>query len=75
MSDQSGFELSCALIDDVISFIEDNTCPNNRNYADECLRNLERIRKINNGIREWGNEQWVLLHEAKKEIDQLEKHY
>lgn len=72
LKDQSGWENSCPLIDAVISFIDDYTCQSNKNEAGECLRKLERIREINDGIRTWGNEQWDLLDDAKREIDRLE---
>ena len=72
LKDQSGWENSCPLIDAVISFIDNNTCYNNKTEAGECSRKLERIREINDGIRTWGNEQWDLLDDAKREIDRLE---
>lgn len=73
--DNSPVDYTCPLIDEVISFIEDLDGECVSGYSVRSMVNvLEKIRKANTELREWGNDMYQELEDSKSDYeDQLAK--
>ncbi len=72
LKDNSGWEITCPLIDSVIATLEDMDCAYTHVDIKHAIKQLNRIREINSGLRDWGNNLFDNLDDAKEEIDKLE---
>lgn len=71
---------TCPMIDKVISFLEkidwDSDDEDENDLDKECkeiVDVMEDIRKANDALRTWGNEEYIAKEEFEKEKDELEK--
>lgn len=72
--DNSGIENTCPKIDEVISAIESVNWDESSYWDEKILKEtMEKIRKANSDLREWGNQMCRERDELQDQLDDLEK--
>lgn len=70
--DNSPVGYTCPLIDSVIRVLNDCECEYNSHDIQTAINDLEKVRSMNDELRDWGNGLFNQVKELQDEIEMLE---